>query len=129
MPARHLIIELRWSRSLAIGLAIALALPLLALTGLLTVLAAHPGAAPATVALSAPTTLAYQGQVEANGQPFTGQGQFKFAIVSSSGAQVFWTNDGTGIVPVDQPASAVSLTVTEGLFNVLLGDTSLPHMT
>jgi len=128
MTTHHLIIELRWSRNLALGLAIALALPVLAVAGLLTALAAHPGATPASVALSAPTTLAYQGQVKVNGQLFTGLGQFKFAIVNAGGLAV-WTNDGSALSTTAQPASAVSLNVNAGLFDVLLGDLALPHMT
>jgi hypothetical protein len=129
MTTHRFIIELRWSRNLALALAMALALPILAVAGLLTALAAHPGAGPANIPLSAPNTLSYQGQVKVNGQPFTGTGQFKFAIVSGDGVTVFWTNDGTHPGAAFQPGSAVSLTVTAGLFNVLLGDTTLPGMT
>ena len=81
----NLIIEVRWSRNLAVALAVALAIPILAITGLLTALAAHPPVGAASIALSAPTTLAYQGQVKVNGQPFTGLGQFKFAIINAGG--------------------------------------------
>jgi hypothetical protein len=95
MLTHRLVIELRWSRNLVLALAIAVSLPILANTGLLTALAAHSGASPASVALSAPTTVAYQGQVKVNGQPFHGAGQFKFAIVSGNGLAAFWTNDGT----------------------------------
>src|SRR5262249_42573601 len=109
MTTHRLVIELRWSRNLALSLAIALAVPILAVIGLLTGLAAHPGAASASVALSAPTTLAYQGQVKVNGQPFNGAGQFKFAIVSTVGLAAFWTNDGTGLSSAPfKPASAVN---------------------
>jgi hypothetical protein len=128
MTTHRLVIEIRWSRNLALALAIALAIPILAITGLLTALAAHPGAGPASVALSAPTTLAYQGQVQVNRRPFTGAGQFKFAIVDAGGFSV-WTNDGTHLGRALQPDSAVSLSVAAGLFNVLLGDTTLPNMT
>src|SRR5579859_1322364 len=128
MKTHQVIIELRWSRNLALALAVALAIPILAVTGLLTALAAHSGAAPASVALSAPTTLAYQGQVKVNGQLFNGLGQFKFAIVNAGGLAV-WTNDGSALGSTAQPNTAVSLNVTGGLFNVLLGDLALPHMT
>ena len=42
MTTRRFVIELRWSRNQALALAIALALPILAITGLITALAAHP---------------------------------------------------------------------------------------
>ncbi len=37
----------------------------------------------------------------------------------------YWSNDGT---PSGEPTNGVSVTVTKGLFSVLLGDTSLPNM-
>jgi hypothetical protein len=54
MTTHRLVIEIRWNRNLAIALAVALAVPILAITGLLTALAAHTGMGPARVALSAP---------------------------------------------------------------------------
>jgi hypothetical protein len=130
MNTHQLVIELKWNWRIALTVALAAAAPLLAVTGLLTVLAAHSGTSLPGVALSAPTTLAYQGQVKVNGQPFSGSGQFKFAIVSSDGLAAFWTNDGTGMtIKPFTPTNAVSLAVSAGLFNVLLGDTTLQHMT
>ena len=127
MSTERIIIELRWNRRAAAILAAVVAVPLLAVTGLLTALAAHGGAAPASPAVNtAPTTLSYQGQVSVNGQPFTGTGQFRFAIVSANGATTYWTNDGSLSAP---PSAAVTLTVTGGVFTVRLGDTSLPGMT
>jgi len=127
MPTERIIIELRWNRRAAAIVAAVVAVPLLAVTGLLTALAAHGGTAPASPAANtAPTTLSYQGQVSVNGQPFAGTGQFRFAIVSATGATTYWTNDGSLSTP---PAAAVTLTVTGGVFTVRLGDTSLPGMT
>ena len=70
-----------------------------------------------------PQVVSYQGQVVVNGVPFTGTGYFKFALID--GATTFWTNDGTAS---GQPATAVALSISNGLFNVLLGDTSITHM-
>ena len=70
-----------------------------------------------------PQVVSYQGQVVVNGVPFTGTGYFKFAL--TDGATTFWTNDGTAS---GQPATAVALSISNGLFNVLLGDTSITHM-
>jgi hypothetical protein len=70
----------------------------------------------------APTVISYQGQVIADGSPYNGTGYFMFAIVDAD-ENVYWTNDG------QEPAAGVPLTVTDGLFDVLLGDTTLTNMT
>jgi hypothetical protein len=77
-------------------------------------------------AASAANTLNYQGRVISGGTAFTGSGQFKFALVSADGSTVYWKNDGT--TDSAAPTSAVPLTVTKGIFSVLLGDTSLSNM-
>ncbi len=51
--------ELKWDRHVTLALAITLSLPILAVTGLLTALAANPGAGPASPAVNAPYTLTY----------------------------------------------------------------------
>ena len=78
---------------------------------------------------SLPKTISYQGHVEVDGEAFTGEGQFKFAIVDDGPLSPFtsWTNDGTGREG-SEPMSAVPLTVTEGAFSVLLGEEQ-PGMT
>lgn len=43
-------------------------------------------------------------------------------------AQTYWSNDGTSSSG-GQPVASVPLTVTKGLYSVLLGDTTLPNMT
>jgi hypothetical protein len=73
-----------------------------------------------------PQILNYQGRVAVNGTNFDGTGQFKFALVNPGGTTNYWSNDGTAI---GQPAIAVSLTVTKGLYSVLLGDTMISNMT
>ena len=75
-----------------------------------------------------PTLISYQGVVHVSGSAYDGVGYFKFAVVSSatgSGASNYWANDGTAS---GEPAVAVPLTVSKGLFNVLLGDPSLAGM-
>ncbi|MBC7237584.1 MAG: hypothetical protein H5T69_17215, partial [Chloroflexi bacterium] len=76
----------------------------------------------------APTVVSYQGQVRVAGQPYTGTGYFKFAIVDAAGATSYWSNDGTS-ANGSEPVAAVSLGVVNGLFSVLLGDTALAGMT
>ncbi len=74
-----------------------------------------------------PQLLNFQGRVRVSGADFTGTGQFKFAMVSSSGGTTYWSNDGSSSSG-SQPTNAVSLTVTGGLYQVLLGDATLPNM-
>jgi len=69
-----------------------------------------------------PQMINYQGRV-AVGDPavnFNGTGAFKFALVSGDGSASYWSNDGTS-TDGSEPTAAVSLTVTKGLYSVLLG--------
>lgn len=66
----------------------------------------------------------YQGRVKVQGQAFTGTGQFKFAIVSTSGSETLWSNDGTS-AGGNEPTASLALLVSDGIFNVMIGDTSL----
>lgn len=65
-----------------------------------------------------PQMINYQGRASVAGTNFDGTGQFKFALVNDTGATTYWSNGN----------SAVSLTVTKGLYAVLLGDTSIANM-
>ena len=73
------------------------------------------------------SVVAYQGLVHLGASPYSGQGYFKFAVVNPAGDTSYWSNDGTSSAG-GEPASAVTLAVNEGLFSVLLGDTTLPGM-
>ena len=69
-----------------------------------------------------PQMINYQGRV-AVGNPavnFNGTGEFKFALVNGEGSASYWSNDGTS-TEGSEPTAAVSLTVTKGLYSVLLG--------
>ena len=77
-----------------------------------------------------PQILNYQGRV-AVGDPavnFDGSGAFKFALVGGAGPSSYWSNDGSS-TGGSEPAAAVTLTVTKGLYSVLLGDSTLTNMT
>jgi formylglycine-generating enzyme required for sulfatase activity len=77
-----------------------------------------------------PQIINYQGRV-AVGDPavnFDGSGAFKFALVNTDGTTSYWSNDGSSTVG-SEPAAAVTLTVTKGLYSVLLGDSTLANMT
>ena len=78
-------------------------------------------------AFSVPPTINYAGQVSVNGQPFDGQGLFKFALLNADGNESLWSNDGTS-VNGSEPAAHVSIPVNGGLYSLLLGNTSIPGM-
>jgi N-acetylneuraminic acid mutarotase len=88
------------------------------------------GAVPqrASSATLVPTMASFQGQVKVDGTPFEGKGYLKFAIVDRDGGRTLWSNDGTS-EGGGEPRFDVQLPVSAGLFNVLLGDTSVPNMT
>lgn len=72
-----------------------------------------------------PQLLNYQGRVSVGGTNFAGVAQFKFALVNATGATNYWSNDGTA---AGQPVTPVPLTVANGLYSILLGDTTLAGM-
>ena len=92
-----------------------------------TLTQAAPGAVPLAQG-GAPAVVAYQGEVRVDGDPYDDDGYFKFAVVDSPCTTFYWSNDGTGDCSTP-PTAAVQLTVSEGLFSVLLGDTELDGMT
>ncbi|MGO8930324.1 MAG: glycosyl hydrolase family 28-related protein [Limisphaerales bacterium] len=71
-----------------------------------------------------PQAITYQGSLSSGGNPYSGAGLFKFALVNSNGAATFWSNDGSS-VGGGQPSQAITNPVTRGLFTVLLGDTNM----
>lgn len=80
--------------------------------------------APAAV----PQLINHQGRIAVNGTNFEGAGQFKFALINTTGSTTYWSNDNTSTAG-SEPTAAVSLTVVKGLYAVLLGDagmTALP---
>ena len=62
---------------------------------------------------AAPEILSYSGRITVSGQPFAGQGHFKFALVNRTGQVSYWANDGNFTV-AQEPAQAVAATVTDG---------------
>jgi hypothetical protein len=80
---------------------------------------------PVSAHAQVPGLINYQGRVVDAGTNFTGTGQFEFALVNAAGTTNYWSNDGTA---AGQPSAAVSLTVTKGLYSVLLGDTAIANM-
>jgi hypothetical protein len=101
-------------------------------TSWLVALVALAGFFPNFVGAQVPGIINYSGRLTANGNPFTGNGQFKFALVNDGvpGLVTYWTNDGSNDgTPGGEPDTAVVVPVNSGLFSVALGNTGLANMT
>jgi hypothetical protein len=107
--------------------ALIFALALLGGAALVAVTWAAPGNAPLAQG-GAPAVVSYQGEVRVGVDPYTGNGYFKFAVVNAAGNGTSWSNDGSS-AGGSEPTAAVQLAVSDGLFSVLLGDTTLGGMT
>src|SRR5438132_14410136 len=78
-----------------------------------------------------PQLINYQGRVLVGATNFNGTGNFKFALVSPplQGQTIaYWTNDGTH-PDGTEPTNRVAVSVSNGQYSILLGDTSLTNMT
>ena len=94
-------------------------------------------AQPSAWAQTIPQMLPYTGTIAVSGTPaFNGNGQFKFAIINGhadcqatppTGCASFWSNNNTS-VNGSEPSAGVTIPVTNGVFAVKLGDTSLTNM-
>lgn len=76
-----------------------------------------------------PTQINHQGVVSVNGQRFSGNGSFYFAIIDPASGNSVWTNDGTNIGTNIRPLQPVTVSCVNGLYSVGLGDTALANMT
>ena len=79
------------------------------------------------ISFGAPEILTYSGRLSSSGQPYTGNAEFKFALVNRTGTFSYWTNDGNFTIP-QEPALAVTSTVNNGVYSVRIGDTTLTNM-
>lgn len=84
-------------------------------------------AAGSPLAAQVPPLLNYQGRVAVDAVNFEGTGSFAFALVSADGSTTYWSHDGSSVAG-SQPASFLPLTVSKGLYSVLLGDVSVSGM-
>jgi hypothetical protein len=84
-----------------------------------------------------PAQIHYQGRVVVNGINFHGTGQFKFLLYEHTDSDAvppaevdlpLWSNASSAPADLSEPASAVSLSVTHGLYAVGLGDLALTNM-
>ena len=81
----------------------------------------------ASSSYSVPPVINYAGQVTVDGEAFNGNGLFKFAIVNDSGSTTYWSNDGTSNAG-SEPTLSVSVSVSGGLYSVLLGNSAIQGM-
>jgi hypothetical protein len=82
----------------------------------------------ATLHAQVPQLINYQGRVAVGTVNFNGTGAFRFALVDTAGTTTYWSNSPDTAPANGVPDSAVTLTVTKGLYSVLLGDTTLTNM-
>jgi hypothetical protein len=108
-------------------LALVIALTLFGVALLVGVPMAVPALAPQAPG-GAPTVVSYQGEILVGGTPYNGSGYFKFAVVNAAGDTSYWSNDGTSSAG-SEPTAYVQLVISDGLFSLLLGDTTLGGMT
>ena len=79
----------------------------------------------------APSYVHYQGRVAIQGSAFSGTGNFKFAFVdtnSTGGPTTLWSHDGSS-VGGGPPKSSIPISVSQGLYSIRLGDTTVSNMT
>lgn len=69
----------------------------------------------------------YNGRVKVQGQTFTGEGLFKFALMSPDNQITYWANDGLTF-DGSEPTSSIAADMVDGFFSVNIGDTSIPNM-
>lgn len=87
------------------------------------------GLAPVAALAAVPQTINHQGVIRVQGDLFSGTGQFRFAIFDPDTGQNYWTNDNTFVPGPGTPTAFVPIPVTDGVYSVRLGDTSLTGMT
>jgi hypothetical protein len=75
-----------------------------------------------------PLTLNHQGFVKVNGIPFQGNGAFRFAVLDITTETNYWTNDGTHLDVPGMPATAVAVSVKDGLYNIVLGGIGMEEL-
>ena len=70
----------------------------------------------------------YQGKVTVSGTNYTGNGQFKFALVNTAGNITYWSHNGLSEKGMEPSGTAILLPVEHGVFSINLGDTNIANM-
>lgn len=79
---------------------------------------------PFAYAENVPPKINYQGYLTSG---YSGEVSVKVAIVNKDGNTTYWSNDGAS-VNGSEPRDVISISATDGFFNVVLGDTEIPDM-
>ncbi|MFB3897489.1 MAG: hypothetical protein ACE14V_14425, partial [bacterium] len=74
-----------------------------------------------------PFEMKYQGYIEVDGIPYSGMATTFFSLLDnpSSPTTNFWTNDNSHPSPGTRPLGGVAVSVSNGVFSVNLGDTTI----
>lgn len=73
----------------------------------------------------APETVDYTGRLTVAGQPFSGKGNFKFALLQKDGTRLWTSGDNEAPIEEGIPSGSIALSVRDGAYRVRLGDPSL----
>ncbi len=92
---------------------------------ILAVLAICPAVAMAAGVEHAFETVDYEGRLTVAGQPFTGKGNFKFALLRKDGTRLWTSGDNEPPIEEGVPSGSVTLSVQDGIYRVRLGDPNL----
>lgn len=75
-----------------------------------------------------PGIVTYQGRITSNGTNFTGTGNFRFALIRPGPPVVsLWSHNSTSVAG-GMPTTELAVGVTNGLFTIALGDTTVAGM-
>ncbi|MGK0190430.1 MAG: protein-disulfide isomerase [Verrucomicrobiales bacterium] len=75
-----------------------------------------------TATAESPEVIEYSGRVNVSGQPFTGEGQFKFALVDQTDRRLWTSGDNEAPIEAEMPSRPVAIHVADGTYQVRLGD-------
>jgi len=75
-----------------------------------------------------PQVITHFGFLQVGGVPFSGTGQFKLALVNSTGTTSYWSHDGTSVAG-SEPVSWIITNLVNGRYSFGLGDTATSGMT
>lgn len=72
-------------------------------------------------------TIGYQGVIESSGNLLDGTGFLKFVLCNLDCTTTYWSNDSSSTAG-NEPLESVPVGLESGIFNLMLGDTSLENM-
>ena len=102
-----------------------LVLTLLTACSISSVLAGDDKPLTVSTAPYASGTIDYSGRLTVAGEPFTGTGNFRFALLGGNGATLWTNNDNEAPIEKDIPSGLVKIPVKNGVYRVRLGDSGL----